>query len=379
MEENTSIIYGVKANGKYHYIGKKRKQEKINNSDITVQYNKEDLRDIFIKNDVAIIQLKEVNEDWFGEKIHEIVKKYKDNNPLINPQWMLEGKRSHWEGTGGYWEGKTRDANTIQRLSESKFKRIVQFDINGYHVKTWDSIKEVAIEIFNDYQVINGSAKSRIYSIIKGQRIETRFNNNSYWFKEEELIKHFGLIPKKINIGAIKNEQKKKKSTSNKNRKLTHTKRKQVIHYNVEGNIINTYDNYYHAAYVLKISIRTVQRICRGDKKVKNDNYILKYGKRTNQKINIKYPEYELNYIPEKKEPKQPTYIKTKTRTQVIQYDIKGNYVHTFDDVIDASNKLKLKENRIRYICAKGITYSKGSKKKKHYLKFGKKIQTKKL
>lgn len=37
-----------------------------------------------------------------------------------------------------------------------------------------------------------------------------------YWFKEEGLIKSFGIIPKKINFSIIFNEEKQKRSEKRK-------------------------------------------------------------------------------------------------------------------------------------------------------------------
>ena len=57
---------------------------------------------------------------------------------------MSEGKIGYWQGTKGYWFGKTRDKYTIKRLTESKFKRAVQYDSNGKLIKIYESQREIA-------------------------------------------------------------------------------------------------------------------------------------------------------------------------------------------------------------------------------------------
>lgn len=56
-----------------------------------------------------------------------------------------------------------------------------------------------------------------------------------------------------------------------------------VIKSDGSGNVIKTYDNIAEAANKLKISRKTVQRICRGE--VENPKYFLKYGEKKLQDV----------------------------------------------------------------------------------------------
>lgn len=208
--EKKAVIYGIKIDDDIHYIGKRinalNKKGNINKSQATYQYNNSKIRDIFTSNpDVNVVPLKVVNEDeWYDEKLQEVLDKHKDKHPLLNAQWMLEGKR-------GFWEGKERDAHTLQRLSESKFKRVVQYDSEGNLVKVWKSGKDAAIHVFKDYVVINGGGDTKLYTVLGATTLKGRCKLNSYWFKEQELIKFFGLLPKKLNLAILYAEECKRR------------------------------------------------------------------------------------------------------------------------------------------------------------------------
>lgn len=292
--ENTAIIYGVKLSDKIHYVGKtnkRRVETSFANSKVQAQYKNQKLHDIF-KNyeNVSIESITFVPEnEWFSEKLSEITKQIAKNQPLVNAQWMLEGKR-------GYWDGKKRDAHTLLMLSESKYKLFVEYDINGNLKKVWKSGKEIGLTIFNDYKVINGSATTRLYQIVGSSSIRKRFAMGSYWFKLEELITHFNGIPQKLNIP---NLIKKEKETLRLRRILTHKNATCLRRHTIEcydrksGDLITIYSNAEEAGYVLKVHHSTIRRICVNKTKPAAD-FILKYGEKTLQPIKISYPKYEI-------------------------------------------------------------------------------------
>jgi len=174
MEKKESIIYGVRTGDTYHYIGKTGKLILEENGEIKKSristYGRQKASNVSTENqDFSYDQLKTVDGEWYDEKLHEVV-------------------------------DKTRDAHTIQRLSESKFKKIVQYDADGNLMKVWDSGKEVGIKIFKDYVVAKDGTdcKTALYYILKSPNLKNRFRHNSYWFKETELRSLFNCIPKKI-------------------------------------------------------------------------------------------------------------------------------------------------------------------------------------
>lgn len=180
---------------------------------------------------------------------------------------------------GYYWLNKTRDSYTIKRITESKYKKLVQYDINGNHVKTWESILKVSTEVFNN------ETKS-LYSILNGKNIKTRLRNNSYWFKEEELLKIYGEIPNKLNIIEIEKKQKQELSNKFLNKKINPKIIKYCVHqYDDNGKKINTYPNVFVAADKLNVHYRTIRRICNDE--LKKPKFNLKYGKKI-KSINYK-------------------------------------------------------------------------------------------
>lgn len=370
MQKKTAIIYGIKSGDRYYYIGKKidkRNSGNLSKSDITYQYKNENIKNVFSNNkSTTIVESIQIipEEQWYDEKLNEVLKKHRDNHPLLNSQWMLEGKR-------GYWEGKQRDDNTIKRLSESKFIKIVEYDDQGRLKKIWNSAKEVAITVFKDYMVINGGGNSFLYDIIKTTKINSRFYHNSYWFRYSELLSQFGQIPQKLNIEKIFETERKKRSESARLglKNKTHISRYTVEKY-VDGILVEKYLNTYEAGYKLKLSVPTVQKLCRGI--ITCNDYALSYGEKKLQPMNPTYPEYKTIGISKPKRNKKP-YIKHRTWYTVEQFDANGNIIHTYLNVNDASQKLGIGSQAVRGIC----TSKSPNPVNKHnlILKYGKKIQ----
>lgn len=362
MAKKNAVIYGLTVGETIHYIGKTIKVQDdghINNSDISLQYRVPKLRAVFKDNDVTVVPIKNVPlNDWYDDKLGEVIEKHKDDQPLLNAQWMKEGKRGYWSGThgsyeeGGYWSGKTRDAHTIQRLCESKFKLIAQYDSEGDLQKIWGSGKEIAKKIFNDYKVINGSAKSIIYGITKATTIKGHFRLSSYWFRYDDLMKKYNTIPSKINIPKIRAEEQKisrqqrKKSEANYINKRRYT----ILHFKNDVQIAK-YDNIFHAGYNLRISSATVRKICAGNYKKFNPLYDLRYGEKELQRIDLKktYPRYKVKLMKKPKKIKPP-FQHTRTKYSV-EHVIDGVVVQSFKDTNDAAIKLGLPERKIRTLC----------------------------
>jgi len=360
MQKKEAVIYGVRTGDTYHYVGKTIEKVKangrLNNSDAKRQYHKKSIRKVFVENQNAeVVPIKTVdNQDWYDEKLVEVVAKYGESHPLLNAQWMLDGKRGFWEGTQGYWQGKERDAHTLQRLSESKFKRVVQYDKEGSLVKVWKSGKEVAEKVFGDYRVVNGAGETSFYDVLNSRTMKTRLRYNSYWFWEKHLLEYFGTIPTRLNLGLIYAEEQKVRSECMKKiralRKNLGQRRYTVIHYNKDGSIKTTYDNTSHAAYMIRTSIKTIMRLCNGI--LINDNYILRYGEKTTQPMNLVYPRYKARGLKSTvvRVSKAKPYLHTRTRYGVNQYE--GNVIiQTYESIEDCADKLKLKPSTVRRLC----------------------------
>lgn len=384
-------IFGVKVGEQIFYIGKtekeKNKENAFNVSDIRYQYHNPALREVFIKNDidnesqVEIITLKEVPEDeWFDGKLKEVVEKYKDDHPLLNADWMKEGRRGYWDGTLGYWFGKTRDKNTLRRLSESKEKKIVEYDADGDIVKIWKSGKDIGENVFNDYTAVNGCGESRIYQLVNNKSIKGKFEEGSYWFRYQELIDKYLLIPSSIDIDELIKEEKENKSRRIIANTTTSTSY-EIIQHNKNGDVINTFETVNRAAYHFKTNIKEIRQLCNG--KRYNPYYLLKYGEKTVKPkgCDDDIPKYKHKPLRKPKPPKKVkvvtnNYIPRKTYQEIYQYDELGNFINTFFGVISATSKLGLNETAIRRICKgqniKDVYDKKGNK---IILKFGKKTR----
>jgi len=376
----TTTIYGVSTGDTIHYIGKTdskiNAKGTINKSDVQYVGRKTGVKNIFAGNNLTtIVPLKVVKqEEWYDEKLTEVLEKHKDKQPLQNAQWMLDGKRGFWEDTQGYWVGKKRDANTLKRLSESKYQKFVQYDKDGVLLKVWNSGKEAGLQVFKDYEVINGCGKTALYKIVTHTGINNRLSHDSYWFKAEELLNYFKGIPNKLNIEAIRREEIRKKykaplckvcGETDKEKFYPRNKvkckacmckyheevlrgqnRHTVVRYNDDNTIRQVYDNLYHAAFELKLSSKSVQRLCRG--KLSSPNYILKYGEKKIQTQSIRYPKYVIQTLPKIKKRKQ--YVRTKTSYSVEQFE-NGICIHSFKNIRSASEFLGIKPAVVGQIC----------------------------
>jgi len=380
MEENKAVIYGVKTGDTYHYIGKTTKinsEGQINPSAVSSQYMKPELRTVFTKEpNVKIEQLLSVpKEEWWDEKLEEVVEKHSLNHPLQNAQWMKDGKRGIT-----YWEGKTRDPHTLQRLSESKYKKILQYDLSGNLIKIWKSGKEVATEVFGDYRVVNGCGCTKFYPLLTATTLKGRRRYKSYWFKAEEMPD----APKKIDLVQMLKDEKIRQSAVRKKTRPRYYFRYSVIRYDENDEVIATYENTAHAAYELRTSIRTVTKLCRhaGNGIIINDNCILKYGPKTHQDIDPEYPRYKPKPL---KKPKKKTVrsdgtplkrkkaeprVRTETRTMVELW-VNNERVALHRDVAEAATAHKISPALVRRICS-GYDYL----KKYPDLRFGVKLTT---
>lgn len=279
-------IYQIKLNDKIYYIGKTNRNDKngnIRRSMLTYGYTNKKIIDLFNNKDIKIEKIVDINHEyWFDRKLSEVVKSHKAEHPLLNAQWMLDGKRSI-----SYWEGRKRDSHTIKRLSESKFKQIAQYDINGNLIKVWDSVKESAICFVGDYTVDEETkaCKTKLYNLLRNKKVNNRLLLDCYWFLKEELISKYGNVPEFINIPEIKNAYSRTLSDKLSNRKYKYKTKYTVIQYDNDGNIINSYLNVLECANSLGISISVVNRYCNGINN-KRPKFHLKYGEKVSQLIN---------------------------------------------------------------------------------------------
>lgn len=291
MSSNKAIIYGLKNGEDLRYVGKTNSgksndEGEIRKSRLSQLYINTKTKEIVSHNDGAhVVPLLEVPvEEWYDEKLREVVKQYQEGNDLVNADWMKRGKR-------GYWQDKKRDSHTLQALSQSKYKTVEQFDLQGNYVQTWRSAKDVAIHVFGEYEIKNGSASSGFYQVISSANPRGHRYGKYYWWTTEELLTSYGRIPESLNIElmqTIYDEGKKRnrKTARRTTRKTqTHTTRYTVVLTQADGSE-RVFDNVRHCAHVLGMTESTVKNIVSGHKKHKYD---LRYGKKLRQPVNPCY------------------------------------------------------------------------------------------
>ena len=341
-------IYALKNKGKVRYIGKSIRENKegvLNKYHLSRLYRNEKTRKIISHNKNSSIEvIDEVNvENWYDKKIDHIVDYHKNKHALLlNSQFMKEGKR-------GYWQGKKRDKNTVQKLSESKFKPVLQYDKSGKFIKQWKSGKDVAIQLFDDYKIVNGGGVSVIYDILQSTTIQTRFRKGYYWFKKNELASN--KIPIKINIDQIKENQKKQRNEKSKQTRIkngTYGKSgyavKPIVQYDLNKNKINEFKSIKHASQSLGISEKTIGRFCTHNTlKTNVCGYIFEFkGKRHRDKYINNLKEKNVKLEANKSKAKKKFYKPILKRKVVVYKENKQEY-KTFNTVTLAANHFNLK------------------------------------
>jgi hypothetical protein len=271
-------IYGVKVDDDLIYVGKTHVGDKDGNlrrTKLQVFHVNKKLQKILKnkKEKLSLIEIKDTNlKNWYNDRNNEAHLRYVGGElKLVNDPWILNGKKS-------YWHGKVKDKHTIERMSESKHKKIVQFDNNGVYIKTWNSGKEIGIKVFKDYKVNNGSSKSKIYSIIKTKIIKNRLYLNSYWFTEEEILKYFSIIPKKLNIDAL--IQMNKESKKQPHAQTSYTQIYKINKFTLKGKLIRSYDTAEDAAQRCNVNVSTIRKACRTGKEKELCGYLWDYGEK---------------------------------------------------------------------------------------------------
>jgi hypothetical protein len=169
-----------------------------------------------------------------------------------------------------------------------------------------------------------------------------------------------------LNIEAIRAAEKRRRSEMLSERNLEYITRYTVERLDDSGEVVETYDNIRHCGYELRIPSDYVSRICRGTRT--NNNYVLRYGKKKRQHVDVSYPRYKSRIKPEKKIKK--SYKHTITRT-TIEHLKNQEVIATYFGVNEASEVLGLKPQVIRRICTTGYKI----KKNLPVLRYGKKLQ----
>ena len=272
MKKINPHIYSIVVNNKKRYFGKTTNA--TNNDELrpSIIHINPKLKEL-ISNNSNVEIIKETDENWRNEKIKIISEESKNNNELIHPQWMLDGLKCDpkW---GYYWVGKKKDQYTIDQLSKSKYIRICQYSKEGKLIKIWNGIKEAAIEIFNDYKVVNGSGKCKLFMILK-KKPWNRLGNDFYWFKESEIISYFKVVLNDFNIQYFTNILKKNEKRAYKRAPI---KNFEILEYYYDNKLKQNYPNANDAANKLKLSSTIIRKYCRNKKICKTTNTYFRYS-----------------------------------------------------------------------------------------------------
>lgn len=263
-----------------------------------------------------------------------------------------------------YWTGKKRDSNTLKQLSKSKYKKIVQYDEDGYLVKIWDSAKDVASKIFNDYKVKDGSGNTKFYGYLSSPNLKTRFKKGYYWIKLEEFVDN--KAPQFIDIQYILDKQKKEYNervsiSRKKSKKVKTCQNIPIFEINpITKKIIGRYPSAKIAGEKLNIQPSSINRICRylNISTIDGRVFIFKnLEQRKKYQHNIDKRIAKQKQIKENKLKRENRYV-SKFKRPVIAYEECTNITFKeFTTLTFAADYFKLKAKDIYYLIDNDFSY----------------------
>lgn len=172
-----------------------------------------------------------------------------------------------------------------ETVSRAHCKKVLQYDLQGNFIKEFNSIKEASIETKANRTSITNCCKSKSKTAGRYQ----------WMFKDDDKK----ILPITID---------------NKNLKL--------LQYDLRGNYVKTYNSLKEATRITKISECGIYKCCKGIQKV-TGGYQWKYE---NTDIEIK------NYLAKDNIKKINKY-----RRNILQYDLKGNFIQSFKSIREAT------------------------------------------
>lgn len=253
---------------------------------------------------VIISKIDECNENEWENKEKELILKYKIDYNLLNVD----------EGGKGVITLDKRSKSGIIRSSESHEIKIVQLDLNGKYIKTFDSIMKAAYEM-------GLSAHSAITNVLKGR---SKTSCNSYWIYEHDYInnsfvlktpitpkdsrgiKYYQYCPNTLKLikchlsqadvlyemlgNRRTNSEALKKSINNKITWLDYfwtieeindfseyfDDRYKLFEINLEGEIINKFKSNIDCAKYFNLADSTISNYIRNKTLTKNNTYLIK-------------------------------------------------------------------------------------------------------
>lgn len=216
--------------------------------------------------------------------------------------------------------------NIGKRISESKSKQVIQYDLDGNFIKIWESSNQayselgiLAAGIRNCCRNISSHAGCYIWKYFQGEII----------FKIEGLSE------------AKQNQIYAQKQSSNTKNGKTY---KKIIQYDHEGNFVKVFESIKEACDLYNINRSTIINCCVDELdtaggyiwKYYTDNYPLKIYLSKDQ-IDRNYKKFVQFY------------------SKVFQYDTNHNLIQIFDSFTKAESITKISRKKIAQACKKGL------------------------
>lgn len=170
--------------------------------------------------------LEECSEGIINEREIYWIEKYDSVNTGLNCVYGGEGGRCSEET-----KLKMSKSRIGLKCKTTKYNPIYQYDLDGNFIREWHNARQCAIEL--------NTSNGYLHTVLKTNGKKT---TKGYMFVREKVDK----LPPNTKWNG---------------------KKKQVIQYDMEGNIINEYPSAKQAAKALNASVQNITAVCRGETK----------------------------------------------------------------------------------------------------------------
>lgn len=257
-------------------------------------------------------------------------------------------------GDGFDWTGKKHSNESIQRLKlcHPNRKEIIQFDLNNSIIKIYNSIRECASTTNLDRRHISTCCRNGKSKTVGG--FYFRYIDNYFPCIKSSSEPNIAYINSKIKEFNLSKPSyiTKREELNNKIKEGNKAKRKSIIHYDLDGNILGKYKSMSEARDITGCHVGLISNCCN-----RKSHY-------TVNKSTFRYDYDIFDYKP------YNVSVQVNSR-RICKYDLNGKLIQIYDSIKQAvrenlissdSNiisccRRKINEKNGKFIIVKGFTY----------------------
>jgi hypothetical protein len=251
-------------------------------------------------------------------------------------------------GDGFDWTGKKHSPESVikMKMNHPLRKVILKFDLENNFLSKYDSLHEASEKTGIHRTIISNCCKGIVIAI--GKRYYFRFIDNYFPCVKsinEPNISLINSIIEEINSNVIKYPSNRELLLS-KIREGSKKRRKQIVEYDLNGNVINEYVSLTEASLKSGHHMFLISGCCTKKSYYTVGSKFWKEGKSEDiiKSSTFRYKGDPFDYVPYNK-------CIQKSSRKVCKYDLDGNFLEVYDSIKDAGRKNNLKPENISRCC----------------------------